>query len=167
MTDAVSVSLYRPPAPRPLPPVLALLRTVLRRDRDLLSILPAAAYRELITPLGYSRRGIVLVNAPDEVSRILADQDGVFPKSDLMVGALLPLVGESIFISNGALWRTQRQMIEPAFSHMRIHRAFSVMAEAVDYDPARMFPELAAGRVEQISGRQTSASKGVGPEPEN
>ena len=132
MTNAVTAALYRPPAPSALPPVLALLRTVLRRDRDLLSILPAAAYRELITPLGYSRRGIVLVNAPDEVSRILADQDGVFPKSDLMVGALLPLVGESIFISHGALWRTQRQMIEPAFSHMRIHRAFGVMAEAVD-----------------------------------
>jgi len=45
--------------------------------------------------------------------------------------------------------------------------AWHVMAEAVDYDPAKMFPELAAGRIEQISGRQTSASKGVGPEPED
>jgi len=45
--------------------------------------------------------------------------------------------------------------------------AWHVMAKAVDYDPARMFPELAAGRIEQISGRQTSASKGVGPEPED
>ena len=45
--------------------------------------------------------------------------------------------------------------------------AWHVMAEAVDYDPVRMFPELAAGRIEQISGGQTSASKGVGPEPEN
>jgi len=125
-------ALYRPPAPLPLPPVLALLRTLRRPDRDLLSILPAAAYRELITPLGYSRRGIVLVNAPDEVSRILADPDGIFPKSDLMVGALLPLVGESIFIAHGALWHTKRQMIEPAFSHMRIHRAFGVMAAAMD-----------------------------------
>jgi cytochrome P450 len=125
-------ALYRPPAPRPLPPVLALLRTLRRPDRDLLSILPAAAYRELITPLGYSRRGIVLVNSPDEVSRILADPDGIFPKSDLMVGALLPLVGESIFIAHGGAWRTKREMIEPAFSHMRLHRAFGVMAAAVD-----------------------------------
>jgi hypothetical protein len=45
--------------------------------------------------------------------------------------------------------------------------AWHVMAKAVDYDPVRMFPELAAGRIDQLSGGQTSASKGVGPEPEN
>ena len=109
----------------------SLLRTVLRRDRDLLSILPAEAYEELITPLGYSRRGILLVNAPDEVARILADVDG-FPKNDLMVGALLPLVGESMFVSGGERWQRQRRLIEPAFSHMRITRAFGDMVAAVD-----------------------------------
>jgi cytochrome P450 len=113
-------------------PLPSLVRTVARRDRDLLSILPAAAYRELVTTLGWSRRGILLVNDPQEVARILADPDGDFPKNDLMVGALLPLVGESIFVSNGDRWRRQRRMIEPAFSHMRINRAFGAMVASVD-----------------------------------
>jgi cytochrome P450 len=123
---------YRPPAPRPMDPLSSLVRTVARRDRDLLSILPAVAYTKLVTTLGWSRRGILLVNDPPEVARILADPDGDFPKNDLMTGALLPLVGESIFVSNGSLWARQRRMIEPAFSHMRINRAFAPMAAAVD-----------------------------------
>ncbi|MFN9575543.1 MAG: cytochrome P450, partial [Gemmatimonadota bacterium] len=132
---------YRPPAPRPMSPLPSLLRTVARRDRDLLSILPAAAYTQLVTTLGWSRRGILLVNDPPEVSRILADPDGDFPKNDLMTGALMPLVGESIFVSNGGTWRRQRRMIEPAFSHMRINRAFEFMAAAVDDYEARLTTE--------------------------
>lgn len=108
------------------------MRTVFRSERDLLSILPIAAYREQITTLGASRRTILLVNAPEEVARVLSDPDRLFPKNDLMVGALLPLVGNSIFTSNGPVWHRQRAMIDPAFSHMRINRAFGSMAHAVD-----------------------------------
>ncbi len=125
-------ALYRPPAPRPRSPLPSLIRTIFRSERDLLSILPIAAYRELITTLGASRRTILLVNAPDEVARVLSDPDRLFPKNDLMVGALLPLVGNSIFTSNGPTWHQQRAMIDPAFSHMRINRAFGSMAAAVD-----------------------------------
>lgn len=139
-------SLYRPPAPTLRGPLSSLIRTALRRDRDLLSLLPAQAYQELITPLGSSRRGILLVNAPDEVSRILADPDGVFPKSDLMVGALMPLVGESIFVSHGDLWKRQRAMIEPAFSHMRVNRAFGAMVAAVDDFEPILDEHAATGR---------------------
>jgi cytochrome P450 len=35
-------------------------------------------------------------------------------------------------VSDGAAWRRQRQMVEPAFSHMGIARAFRWMREAVD-----------------------------------
>lgn len=136
-------ALFRPPAPTPRSPLVSLVRTVLRPERDLLSILPVDAYRELVTTLGYSRRTILLVNAPDEVARILADPDRLFPKNDLMVGALLPLVGNSIFTSNGELWHRQRAMIDPAFSHMRINRAFPAMAGAVD-DYEATLEELAA-----------------------
>lgn len=131
-TSPATLRGYRPPAPRPMDPLSSLVRTVARRDRDLLSILPAVAYTKLVTTLGWSRRGILLVNDPPEVARILADPDGDFPKNDLMTGALLPLVGESIFVSNGDRWRRQRRMIEPAFSHMRINRAFAPMSAAVD-----------------------------------
>lgn len=40
-------SFWRPPAPTPRPPVPSLLRLMWRREKDLLSLLPDLAYREL------------------------------------------------------------------------------------------------------------------------
>ena len=60
------------------------------------------------------------------------DAEGVFPKSDLMVSALEHLIGDSIFVTDGARWKRQRAMIDPAFSHMRISHAFTAMQSAVD-----------------------------------
>ena len=51
-----------------------------------------------------------------------------------MVGALEKLIGNSIFVSDGAIWRRQRAMIDPAFSRMRLSLAFTAMEGAVaDY----------------------------------
>ena len=46
--------MYAPPRTRSLPSLLALARCVWRGDGDLLGLLPAAAYRTAIGPLGYS-----------------------------------------------------------------------------------------------------------------
>ncbi|MFK7958678.1 MAG: cytochrome P450 [Lysobacterales bacterium] len=130
----MSVEPYRPPAPEPLSPVRSLLRVMKEGDGNLLSLVPRAAYRERITPLGYSRRSIVLINDPACIRDVMTDPLEIFPKNDLFVGALEPLVGDSIFVSSGKTWRRQREMIDPAFSHMRINQAFPAMAQAVtDY----------------------------------
>lgn len=127
-----------PPRPTPLWPIAALLRTMWRGGGDLLSLLPAAAYRMDVGKLGYSRRSILLINRPDVCRRILTDPSGIYPKNDLMTGALAPLVGDSIFVSSGATWRRQRDMVDPAFSHMRINTAFESMLGAVDDYEARL-----------------------------
>ncbi len=113
-------------------PGLSLLRVLAMQPRSLLSLVPKQAYTEMVTPLGMSRRSILLVNDPELTRSILTNPLEIFPKNDLMVGALEPLVGESIFVSDGAAWRRQRQMVEPAFSHMGINRAFGWMTQAVD-----------------------------------
>ena len=119
--------MYAPPRPKPLPALLGLLRAGLRGDGNLLGLLPAAAYRMEIGPLGWSRRQTVVVNRPDLVRHVLIDPEEIFPKSDLMVMALEPLIGDSIFVSNGATWRRQRGMIDPALTMMRVNRAFPAM----------------------------------------
>ena len=108
------------------------MRVIRQGDGDLLSLVPVDAYTKPYTYLGYSRRSILLINDPDIARDILTDPLECFPKNDLMVGALEPLVGDSIFVSSGERWRRQRAMIDPAFSHMRINTAFSSMAAAVD-----------------------------------
>lgn len=123
---------YYPPKPNSLWSVAALLRVLWRGDGNLLELLPAAAYRFDVGNLGYSRRSTVLFNRPDLIREILKDPAGIFPKSDLMVNALEPLIGQSIFVTDGERWRRQRSKIDPAFSLMRIGHAFAAMRAAVD-----------------------------------
>jgi len=124
--------LFRPPAPEPQTPLRSLLRVVRQGDGDLLSLVPRAAYTEPLTWLGWSRRSILLVNDAQLCRQVLHDADGIFPKNDLMVGALEGLVGDSVFVSSGERWRRQRRMIDPAFSQLRIRTAFAAMRDAVD-----------------------------------
>lgn len=118
---------YIPPRPQSRSALTALLRVALRGDGNLLALLPAAAYRMEIGPLGWSRRSTLIVNRPELVRHVLLDPQGIFPKSDLMVNALEPLIGDSIFVSSGDTWRRQRAMIDPALTMMRVNRAFPDM----------------------------------------
>lgn len=131
-TTSAGESAFRPPAPVPRSPVVSLLRVILQGEGNLLSLLPSVAYHDDVARLGYSRRDIVVVNEPQWVRRILANEDGIFPKNDLMVEALDPLVGNSMFVSDGDTWQRQRAMIDPALTSMRVNRAFASMSDAID-----------------------------------
>ncbi|MEM9668015.1 MAG: cytochrome P450 [Pseudomonadota bacterium] len=129
---------YVPPRPALLPPVAALVRTMRWGDGNLLNLLPAAAYRKRACELGYSRRSIKLFNDPALVKQIMNDDGSLFPKSDLMVGALEKLIGTSIFVTDGEVWARQRRMVEPAFSMMRLNLAFAAMDAAVNHYERRL-----------------------------
>ncbi len=137
--------MYVPPRPTSLPAVAALLRSALQRDGSLLSLLPDFAYRDPIRFIGVSRRQILIVNDPALVRHVMVDAPATFPKSDLMVGALKPLVGDSLFVSSGTVWERQRRMVDPAFSQLRIERAFGAMTEAVDAFETRFSQAAASG----------------------
>ncbi|MBM4215629.1 MAG: cytochrome P450 [Gammaproteobacteria bacterium] len=137
--------MYEPPRPTSLAAIASLLRVAMRGDGDLLSLLPAKAYRVDAGWMGYSRRSILIVNDPEMLREVMTDPLDIFPKSDLMVGALEPLVGNSIFVSHGSVWRRQRKMIEPSFSHMRLGKAFASMSAAVDDYESRLDSAAAAG----------------------
>ena len=126
------MSLYRPPAPIPTGPVRGLIRAMMKGERDLLSLMPEPAYTMRVGRLGRSRRGIVLVNEPAAVVQVMTDAEQNYPKNDLMVGALEGVVGQSMFVASGPPWRRQRRMIEPAFTHMRVNRAFEAMEAGID-----------------------------------
>jgi len=138
-------TVFRPPAPRTMSPIASLIRVVLQGEGNLLALLPASAYRDSVGRLGYSRRDILVVNDPALARRILTNEDGNFPKNDLMVGALDPLVGNSIFVSSGDTWRRQRSMIDPALSMIRVNRAFDSMTAAIDDYETRLDSAVASG----------------------
>jgi cytochrome P450 len=143
MPQVLGFHVYTPPRPNPLWAVAGLMRTAFGGEGNLLSLLPAAAYKMPVGKLGWSRRTILIVNDPSLLRNILTDPTDIYPKNDLMVGALAPLVGDSMFVSSGDTWRRQRRMIDPAFSAMRLTRAFVSMTAAVD-DYETKLDDLAA-----------------------
>ena len=140
--------LYRPPAPKPKSIAGAIAAATLLGQRDILSLLPEDSYRSFVGRAPVGKRPILIINNPQLVRQILIKDVDRFPKSDLMVGALTPLVGDGIFISGGERWAHQRRLIDPAFAHMRIRTAFTQMQAATTDFEARL--DEAASRGEEL-----------------
>lgn len=81
---------------------------------------------------------LYMVNDPAVVKRVLQEESADFPKSALLGDALRPLLGDSVFTTNGATWQRQRDMMGPAFAQARLQVAFPVMKEATDAMLARL-----------------------------
>jgi cytochrome P450 len=105
---------------------------------DILSAQPARLYRawmaEFRTPFFRS----FLVNQPDLVEEVLRQRPMDFPKSDRVGEGLRPLLGASVFLTNGATWARQRRIIDPAFEGGRLRDTFGAMHAAGRAATARM-----------------------------
>ncbi|WP_299909297.1 cytochrome P450 [uncultured Paracoccus sp.] len=106
--------------------------------RDLLSALPARFYHawmaEFRNPLIHS----FLCNDPELVRLILQERPDDFPKSNRLREGLAPLLGNSVFVTNGAEWRFQRRIIDPAFEGGRLREAYPAILDAAQSAVARL-----------------------------
>lgn len=126
-----SLSQWRPPAP-PLRSNLAVgLSLALGRAPELLQTLPRDCYTKDVVVVPVGKRPVFIVNDPEIIRRIFIDDHARYPKSDLMIAALAPLLGEGVLVSNGSVWEHDRRMLEPAFAHMRVEQMFPLMQAAV------------------------------------
>lgn len=127
-----------PPKPLPRPDRVSLWRHLRLFRRDILSAQPARLYRawmaEFRTPFFRS----VLVNDPALVRLVLDERPGDFPKSGRVGAGLRPLLGDSVFLTNGATWARQRRIIDPAFGGGRLRQAFPAMWAAGEAACARL-----------------------------
>jgi cytochrome P450 len=74
---------------------------------------------------------LYMVNQPELVRKIMVQDVSQFPKNRLLGEILEPLLGESIFTTNGEQWQKQRNMLDPAFKHARVQQVFALMQAAV------------------------------------
>ncbi len=65
-----------------------------------------------------------LINDPELVDLVLRERPDDFPKSDRVEAGLRPLLGQSVFVTNGELWKRQRRIIDPAFAGGRLRDTF-------------------------------------------
>jgi cytochrome P450 len=133
-----------PPKPPSRPGRVTLWRYLRLFRRDILSAQPERLYRawmaEFRTPFFRS----FLINDPALTARVLKERPGDFPKSERVTEGLRPLLGRSVFVTNGAEWARQRRIIDPAFAGGRLRDTFPAIRAAGEAAVARMTP-LATG----------------------
>jgi cytochrome P450 len=129
-----------PPKPAARPDHVSLWRYLRLFRADILSAQPARLYRawmaEFRTPFFRS----FMINDPALVKRVLTERPMDFPKSGRISEGLRPLLGRSVFLTNGAEWQRQRRIIDPAFEGGRIRDTFPAMLEAGRAAAARLKP---------------------------
>ena len=147
----------KPPKPVPRPDRVSFLRYMRLFRRDILSAQPARLYRawmaEFRTPFFRS----YMINQPDLVKCVLRERPGDFPKSNRIREGLAPLLGNSVFVTNGAQWEHQRRIIDPAFEGGRLREIFPAMWDAGVSAVARMDKAVQAGpaeiEIEEVTSR--------------
>ena len=100
--------------------------------QDILSAQPERLYRarmaEFKTPFFRS----FFINEPALISTVLNERPSDFPKSARITSGLMPLLGRSVFVTNGDEWARQRRIIDPAFEGGRMAANFPAMVDAAN-----------------------------------
>ncbi|MFN3210312.1 MAG: cytochrome P450 [Roseovarius sp.] len=128
----------QPPKPPAREGRVSLWRYMRLFRADILSAQPARLYRawmaEFRTPFFRS----YLCNEPALVDLVLKERPDDFPKSDRVREGLTPLLGNSVFVTNGETWKRQRRIIDPAFEGGRLRDTFPAMLAAGQGAVARL-----------------------------
>jgi cytochrome P450 len=144
---------FQPPYPKPHVRKSSFLLRFLRGWNSWIDVLFERSYSMKMGKISQPGMDIFMVNDADWVRRILADTRE-YPKHRLMHRMLEPLLGSSIFTTNGAIWERQRRLVEPAFAQARLKLVFSLMADSVTGMLGRL-DAVADGRSYEVDGEMT------------
>ncbi len=149
-----------PPKPPARSDRVSLWRYLRLFRADILSAQPARLYRawmaEFRTPFFRS----YLCNEPALVDLVLRERPDDFPKSARVSEGLRPLLGQSVFVTNGETWKRQRRIIDPAFEGGRLRDTFPAMVDAGQGAVARL-TGLADGSPVEIEAQTSHAAADV------
>lgn len=120
-----------PVRPLPLKEKASLLSLFFKKRRSWLDALYERSYSMKMGEIRMPGLHLYMVNQPDLVRRVMVDEVEKFPKHRLMGDILKPLLGESIFTTNGAQWKKQRDMLDPSFDLVRVQHVFGLMQAGV------------------------------------
>jgi cytochrome P450 len=122
---------FCPAYPQPQKSRASLFLLFFSARRSWLDGLYERSYRMQMGEVHLPGLDLYMVNEPALVKQVLVENARDFPKSELLGNALRPLLGDSIFTTNGTQWSRQRAMMEPAFAQARVAVAFPVMRSGV------------------------------------
>ena len=105
-------------------------RMFFSKRRSWLDALYARSYHMKMGEVHLPGVDLYMVNEPSLVRRVMVEEAASFPKHEMLGDALRPLLGDSIFTTNGEVWKRQRALMDPSFEAARIRHVFGRMREA-------------------------------------
>jgi len=133
-----------PPKPEPRADKVSLWKYLRLFRKDILSAQPARLYRAWMAEFRTPFFSSFLINQPDLVKTVLNMRPQDFPKSGRVGEGLRPLLGNSVFLTNGKVWERQRRIIDPAFEGGRIKDTFPAMQAAANAAVTRLEGQVGA-----------------------
>ncbi len=127
-----------PPKPTPRADKVSLWRYLQLFRADILSAQPARLYHALMAEFRTPFFRSFLVNDAALIARVLTERPDDFPKSLRIAEGLRPLLGQSVFVTNGEVWKRQRRIIDPAFEGGRLRDTFPAIWAAGEAAVARL-----------------------------
>jgi cytochrome P450 len=97
---------------------------------DPLGMLVAAARAGEVVRMRFLHLHLLFFTEPDDIRYILVDNAKNFTKETVLYVRARSLLGNGLFTANGAAWRDQRRLMQPAFHKQRIAAFATTMARA-------------------------------------
>lgn len=148
----------------PMPVVLKTrpspLTRIIKGRHSSLDVLFERSYSMKMGEFAGFRRRFYFLTQPDIVDRILKGDNDLYPKSDLMGTVLHQILGNGVFVSNGEVWKRQRQMMNPAFEFARISEVFPLMMQAAEAMKERL-DKVADGREVSVDFEMTHVTADI------
>ena len=146
--------------PKPHNSKAGLITTFLLKRRSWLDGLYAKSYKMRAGRVKMPGFDLFVVNDPKEVRKIMVDNVKEFPKSDMLHELLKPLLGVSIFTTNGEVWKKQRELLRPSFEMTRISKVFDLMSNAAA-DMMEKFRKYPNGSIVEVDEHMTFVTTDV------
>lgn len=153
-------ALFTPPKPPSRPEGVSVWTRWKLARGNLFAALKGSLYRAWMAEVRTPVRNAYLANQPSLVKTALVDRPDDFPKAEVIRTTLYDLLGDSVFVTNGEVWKRQRRMIDPAFEGGRLRDVFPAMQAAAESAVARLAP-MADGREVEMEFEASHAAADV------
>ncbi|HEX7872981.1 MAG TPA: cytochrome P450 [Sphingobium sp.] len=122
---------FTPPYPVPHKSKASLFKRFLTGWTSWIHTLFERSYTMKMGEVHLPRLDFYIANELSIVEQVMTDATREFPKHRFLSDFVEPLIGQSVFNTNGKVWDDQRRMINPAFAHTNLKRVYELMSDAV------------------------------------
>lgn len=149
-----------PVFPRPAKTKTPAWKFFFRARRSWLDMLYERSYQMKMGQVRLPGLDLFMVNEPAAVRRVMVEDYQQFPKHSLLHRILKPLLGNSIFTTNGDVWKRQRRLLDPAFGTARLKAVFPLMSVAT-HDMRKRLDVLEDGKTINVEEEMTHVTADI------